>query len=88
MFIEAAKRQGWHDRAELDDARRKALAWLSANFPRMVLDHFNEEICLGCKLEANGVNLNEIACVISEFSRSLDGGPGGKASEIAPILKP
>jgi hypothetical protein len=88
MFIAAAKRQGWHDRAELDDARRKALAWLSTNFPRMVLDHFNEEICLGCKLEANGVNLNEIEYVISEFSRTLDGGSGRKASEIAPILKP
>jgi len=28
------------------------LAWLSARYPRKVLDHFQEGTCLGCELEA------------------------------------
>ncbi len=52
MFIDAVKRAGCSDPAEMDDIRRRLLAWLSARYPRMVLDHFQEGTCLGCELEA------------------------------------
>ncbi|HZB90519.1 MAG TPA: hypothetical protein VE397_03695 [Stellaceae bacterium] len=70
-FVEIARRGGCHDPAEIDEIRRKTLAWLSTRFPRMVLDHFNEESCLGCKLDANGVELKEVERAILEFSRRL-----------------
>jgi hypothetical protein len=68
-FIEAAKRGGCDDPAKMEVVRRKMLAWLSAKFPRMVLDHFNEESCLGCKLESNHVDLKEIERVFSELAK-------------------
>jgi hypothetical protein len=39
IFIEAAKRGGCYDPEKMDEVRRKTVAWLSAKFPRMVLDH-------------------------------------------------
>jgi hypothetical protein len=68
-FIEAAKRGGCCDPGEMEVVRRKTLAWLSAKFPRMVLDHYNEEGCLGCKLEANHVDLKVIERVIIELAK-------------------
>jgi hypothetical protein len=69
-FVEAAKRGGCGNFAKLDEVRRKTLAWLSVRFPRMVLDHFNEESCLGCKLEENGADLRDVEHFIIELSRS------------------
>ncbi len=70
-FIESAKRGGCRDPADIEVVRRKTLAWLSAKFPRMVLDHYNEETCLGCKLEANHVDLKVIERVIIELANGL-----------------
>lgn len=69
-FIEAAKRGGCHGFAKMDEVRRKTLAWLSVRFPRAVLDHFNEESCLGCKLEENGIDLRDLEHVIIEIAES------------------
>ena len=68
MFIEAARRGGCRDPDELDAARRRTLAWFSVKFPRMVLDHFNEDSCRVCKLETNGVGLDEIEHVVIELA--------------------
>jgi hypothetical protein len=70
MFIDAVKHGGCHDPAKMDEVRRKTLAWLSLRFPRMVLDHFNESSCLGCKLERNGVGLEEVGRVITRLAMS------------------
>jgi hypothetical protein len=70
-FVEAAQRGGCDDFAKMEIVRRKMLAWLSAKFPRMVLDHFNEESCLGCKLEATHVDLKEIERVFGELAKGL-----------------
>jgi hypothetical protein len=67
-LIEAAKRGGCYDPAMMEVVRRKTLAWLSVKFPRMVLDHYNEKGCLGCKLEANRVDLKAIEGVIIELA--------------------
>jgi hypothetical protein len=71
VFIEAAKRGGCYDLEKMDEVRRKTLAWLSARFPLMVLDHFNEDLCLGCMLEANSVGTTEVEGVITELSKSF-----------------
>jgi hypothetical protein len=71
MFLEAARRGGCRDPDELDAVRRKTLAWFSARFPRMVLDHFNEDSCLGCKLEISGVGLGEIERVVIDLAARL-----------------
>jgi len=60
MFIEAATRAGCRDPAEMDDIRRRLLAWLSARYPRMVLEHFHEGTCLGCELEARFGDASEL----------------------------
>lgn len=67
-FIEAARRGGCDDPVIMDEVRRKALVWLSTKFPRMVLDHFNEANCLGCKLEENGVDLRDLERIIIDLS--------------------
>ena len=71
MFIEAARRGGCRDSHEVDAVRRKTLAWFSVKFPRMVLDHFNEDNCLGCKLETSGVGLDELERVVVDLAASL-----------------
>lgn len=71
MFIEAAKVGGCYDLEKMDEVRRKTLAWLSARYPRAVLDHFNEESCLGCKLEASGLDLKEVGQVIAELAEAV-----------------
>jgi len=60
MFVAVVKRAGCSDPAEMDDIRRRLLAWLSARYPRMVLDHFHEGTCLGCELEARFGDASEI----------------------------
>ncbi len=57
--------------ARQDEVRRKTLAWLSVRFPRMVLDHFNEDSCLGRKLEASGMVTAEVESIITELSKRV-----------------
>jgi hypothetical protein len=71
LFIDAVKRSGCHDPEKMDEVRRKTLAWLSIRFPRMVLDHFNESSCLGCKLEQSGVGLEELGRVITRLAADV-----------------
>lgn len=73
VFIAAAKRGGCHDPARMDEIRRKTLAWLSQRYPRAVLDHFNEESCIACKLEANGIDIGEVEQVVTELARNCRG---------------
>ena len=70
-FIEITTRAGCCDPEKMDAVGRKALAWLAPKFPSAVLDHFNERSCLGCKLEANGINTKEIERVIAELSEGV-----------------
>jgi hypothetical protein len=67
-FIEAAKRGGCYDPAMMEVVRRRTLAWLSPKFPRMVLDHYNQSVCLACKLEENGVDMKVIERAIVELA--------------------
>lgn len=71
VFVAAARRGGCFDLGEIDVLRQKTLARLSAVYPRAVLDHFNEESCLGCKLEAGGIDLGEIERLVTGLAREL-----------------
>lgn len=71
MFIEAAKRGGCFDAEKLDEVRRKTRVWLSAKFPRAVLDHSNGRSCLGCLLEATYGDISEIERVIADLAQAL-----------------
>jgi len=73
MFTAAARRGGCCDPAKLDELRRKTLAWVSTRYPLMVLDHFNEATCLGCKLEVSNVAVAEILDAIVELAKALAG---------------
>ena len=75
QFVAAVRRGGCDDPAKVDALRQKTLAWLAARFPRMVLDHFNEKSCLGCALEANGVDAAEIERVITDLARGRPHAP-------------
>jgi hypothetical protein len=55
----------------MDEIRQKTLACLSTTFPRAVLDHFNEESCLGCKLEANGIDMAEVERLVTKLAQEL-----------------
>ncbi|HWI28570.1 MAG TPA: hypothetical protein VN668_16470 [Stellaceae bacterium] len=70
-FVAAAHRAGCRELEKMDEIRRKTLAWLSARFPRLVLEHFNEESCIACKLEANGFDTHEVERVVSDFAREM-----------------
>ncbi|HZB91921.1 MAG TPA: hypothetical protein VE397_10795 [Stellaceae bacterium] len=70
-FLELAAEAGCTDPAKLDELRGKILAWLSARYPRHVLDHFNEGSCLPCKLHAAHVDVAEIVRIVVEHARRL-----------------
>lgn len=71
QFLELAAGAGCTDPERLEELRAKILAWLSARYPRHVLDHFNEESCLPCKLHDAHVDTAEIARAVVEFARRI-----------------
>jgi hypothetical protein len=81
IFIEAVKRGGCYDLTRMDENRRKMLAWLAVRFPRMMLDHLNEDSCLGCKLETKGMGTREVESVVIERSKSFAADQGRKAAD-------
>ncbi|HKW55629.1 MAG TPA: hypothetical protein VJO12_18210 [Stellaceae bacterium] len=68
-FIEAVEREGCRDPAAMEQVRRRLLAWLSEAYPRLVLDHFNKESCIGCGLNAACIDLSEMHAAIARFAR-------------------
>ena len=51
LFADSVVREGCCDPERMEKARRRLLAWLSEKYPRLVLDQFNNEACLGCAIE-------------------------------------
>ena len=68
-FIEFVQQEGCHDPAAMEQVRRLLLAWLSERYPRLVLDHYNHESCLGCGLDAYCVDLSDMYAAIRQFAR-------------------
>lgn len=91
VFSEAGRKGGCYTPEALDELRRRTLAWLSNEYPRAVLDHFNEGSCLGCKLETAFGDINHVLNMItmlatrllkvgsidSEHQSAMTGGRGG-----------
>jgi hypothetical protein len=75
MFIEAVTRDGCTDPGEMDDIRRRLLAWLSARYPTMVLEHFEQATCLGCELETRFGASGEIDRVLAALEELVRARP-------------
>ena len=69
-FIATLRDVGCCDPAVMDDIRRQMLAWLSRRYPRAVHDHFADESCLGCVLEAGCADMDEVWHTIAELGRA------------------
>ena len=69
-FIEVVRQEGCHDPAAMEQVRRQLLAWLSERYPRLVLDHYNDESCIGCGLAASCIDLSDMYAAIRSFARA------------------
>jgi hypothetical protein len=69
-FIEVVRQEGCHDAAAMEQVRRLLLAWLSERYPRLVLDHYNAESCIGCGLAASCIDLSDMYAAIRSFARA------------------
>jgi hypothetical protein len=68
-FIETVQQEGCLDPAAMEQVRRLLLAWLSQTYPRLVLDSYNSEGCMGCALNAACIDLTDMYAVIRRFAR-------------------
>ena len=80
-FIEVVEGEGCRDPAAMEQVRRLLLAWLSERYPRLVLETFNSESCMGCALDAACIDLADMYALIRRLAR--EGGTVQKESGIA-----
>lgn len=69
-FVETVRKAGCSDPASMDEIRRLLLAWISARYPRIVLDHFEEGSCLGCEFEAHFGDTSELRGAIEALVKN------------------
>ncbi len=72
-FIDAVQSAGCFDPAQMDEVRRRMLAWFSRHYPSMVLDHFRDQTCLGCEFEAHFQNVGEALEAVKGLAKELLG---------------
>ncbi len=70
-FIEAVQSAGCFDPAQMDEVRRRMLAWFSRHYPSLVLNHFRDQTCLGCEFEARFPNTREALEAVKGLTREL-----------------
>ena len=78
-FIEVVEGEGCRDPEAMEQVRRRLRAWLSEHYPRLVLDSYNSESCMGCALNAACIDLTDMYAVIrlaSRLARSPASGSG------------
>ena len=86
-FIATVQQEGCRDPAAMEQVRRLLLAWLSERYPRLVLESFNAESCMGCALNAACIDLAEMYAVIRQAARaarSLAGDSGCSCNRESP----
>jgi len=71
LFIEAAAKAGITDPAQLELLRKRLLAWLSNEYPRMVLDHYARASCIACDLEAAGIGLGDMRRALDRLAGAI-----------------
>jgi hypothetical protein len=71
LFADTVTREGCCDPAEMEKARRRLLAWLSEKYPRLVLDQFNNEACMGCAIERARLDTRPIHEAVRQIVRGL-----------------
>lgn len=70
-FIKTVQAVGCRDPAQMDEVRRRLLAWFSERYPRLVLDHFAQGTCLGCEIEARFGHADEVRRAVEDLARDL-----------------
>ncbi len=73
VFIETVQSAGCFDPAQMDEVRRRMLAWFSRHYPSLVLDHFRDQTCLGCEFEARFENVREALAAVKALTIELLG---------------
>ncbi len=73
VFIETVQSAGCFDPTQMDEVRRRVLAWFSRHYPSLVLDHFRDETCLGCEFEARFQNVREVLGAVKALTTELLG---------------
>lgn len=71
LFFDAAAKAGITDPGQLDLLRKRLLAWLSNEYPRMVLDHYARGSCIACDLEAAGIGLDDMRRALESLARAI-----------------
>jgi hypothetical protein len=71
LFADTVAREGCCDPEKMEKARRRLLAWLSEKFPRLVLDQFNNEACLGCAIEKARLDTRPIYDAVRQIVREI-----------------
>ncbi len=71
LFVDTVARAGCSDPEEMEKARRRLLAWLSEKYPRLVLEQFNNEACLGCAIEKGHLDTRPIYDAVRQIVRGL-----------------
>jgi hypothetical protein len=71
LFADTVVREGCSDPERMEKARRRLLAWLSEKYPRLVLDQFNNEACLGCAIERARLDTRPIHDAVRQIVREI-----------------
>ena len=71
LFADTVAQEGCCDPEEMEKARRRLLAWLSESHPRLVLEQFNKEACMGCAIEQAQLDTRPIYDAVREIVRGL-----------------
>ena len=79
-FIEVVEGEGCRDPEAMEQVRRLLLAWLSERYPRLVLDSYNNESCVGCALNAACIDLTDMYAAIRSGARRVIAGEPGAAA--------
>ena len=71
LFFETVRAAGCCDPVAMDEVRRRALAWLSRCYPRLVMDHVRGGTCFACEFEACFGSVREVQAAVEELVKEV-----------------
>ena len=71
LFFETTRAAGCCDPVAMDEGRRRALAWLSRCYPRLVMDHVHGGTCFACEFEACFGSVREVQAAVEELAKEV-----------------
>jgi hypothetical protein len=70
MFVYAVTQERIFEPERMEQIRRRLLAWLSEKYPRLVLEQFNAEACIGCAIEKAHIDTGDMRDAIRIMVRA------------------